>query len=67
MLGVINYSACGGIAGREFYSKAILTHYLYSSPSLKKKCWGEDRGEKNNNNIFDFLNHGQMVSIFKDC
>lgn len=46
MLGVINYSACGGIAGREFYSKAILTHYLYSSPSLKKNAGGGYRGKK---------------------
>lgn len=46
MLGVINYSACGGIAGREFYSKAILTHYLYSSPSLKKNAGGRIGGKK---------------------
>lgn len=37
MLGVINYSACRGMAGREFHSKANLTHDLYSSPNLKNK------------------------------
>lgn len=58
MLGVINYSACRGMAGREFYSKANLTHDFLQLPQLKKNAEGE--GE-NINNVFDFLNYGQMV------
>lgn len=43
MLEVINYSACTGMAGREFYAKGNLTHDLYSSPSLKKSCGRTER------------------------
>lgn len=43
MLGVINYSACRGMAVSEFYSKANLTHDLYSSPNLKKSAGGGGR------------------------
>lgn len=59
MLEVINYSACRGMAGREFLCKGKFNSWFVQLPQLKKKNLWEDREKINSN--FGFWTHGQMV------
>lgn len=58
MLEVVNYSACRGMAGREFLCKGKFNSWFVQLPQLKKNLW-EDR--KNINSGCDFWNHEHMV------